>query len=152
MSKSFNISLPESEMRKFRAWVNSEQDRNTKDCQQLIDQTARKIVSRAKQFASRFTHYGFLEASIGAQIIQSRMGAEITAGGPSKGVYVKYAPYVEFGTGTKVSVGSDVKDYAIQFKGRGIRKVNNAAQPYFFPALRISVKEMEYRLGKLGFR
>jgi hypothetical protein len=149
----FKISLPESEMRKFRVWIKSEEEKNTRDCQVLIDQTRRKIVSRAKQFASRFTHYGFLEASIGSQLTSSRMGAEITAGGTSEmGFYVKYAPYVEFGTGTKVIVGQDTKEYAMQFKGQGIRQVNNQAQPYFFPAVRISAKEMEYRLNKLGFK
>jgi hypothetical protein len=45
-----------------------------------------------------------------------------------------YSPYVEFGTGKLVSVPDELKDFAIQFKGRGIRQVNLPARPYFFPA------------------
>ena len=50
------------------------------------------------------------------------------------GTNVHYAPYVEFGTGTSVSVPTGLEDYAMQFKGRGIRKVNIRARPYLFPA------------------
>ena len=54
-------------------------------------------------------------------------------------VGVKYAPYVEFGTGTKVNLEYLVKsgmpkDYAMQFKGKGIKQVNINPQPYLFPA------------------
>lgn len=46
---------------------------------------------------------------------------------------VHYSPYVEFGTGALVNVPAGLEDYAIQFKGRGIRQVNLPARPYFFP-------------------
>jgi hypothetical protein len=49
-------------------------------------------------------------------------------------VGVGYGPYVEFGTGSKVQVPAELKDYAMQFKGAGIRKVNTRAQPYLYPA------------------
>ena len=53
----------------------------------------------------------------------------------------RYAPYVEWGTGSRVSVPADLAKYAIQFKGR--RQVKGmAAQPYFFihlPAIRTSL-------------
>lgn len=45
-----------------------------------------------------------------------------------------YAPYVEFGTGSLVDVTHGLEDYAIQFKGRGIKQVNLPARPYLFPA------------------
>ena len=50
-------------------------------------------------------------------------------------VGAEYGPYVEFGTGAKVNVPTELTTYAMQFKGRGIRKVNNRAQPYLYPAL-----------------
>lgn len=53
-------------------------------------------------------------------------------------VGVGYGPYVEFGTGTKVKVPSELKDYAMQFKGKGIRKVNLPARPYLYPAFFIN--------------
>lgn len=43
-----------------------------------------------------------------------------------------YAAYVEFGTGTKVNVPAGLEDYAIQFKGKGVRQVNLPARPFLF--------------------
>ena len=50
-------------------------------------------------------------------------------------VRAEYAPYVDFGTGSEIQIPSDWKDVAIEFKGAGIREVNNKAQPYFYPAV-----------------
>ena len=44
-----------------------------------------------------------------------------------------YAPYVEFGTGRLVNVPSELSNYAMQFKGKGVREVNRRAEPYFYP-------------------
>jgi len=57
-----------------------------------------------------------------------------------------YAPYVEFGTGGLVDVPAGLEDYAIQFKGRGIRKVNMRARPYFFPSYFEETRELIKRL------
>lgn len=51
------------------------------------------------------------------------------------GVFAKYAPYLEFGTGTKVDVPAGLENYAIQFKGKGIKQINITAKPFFFPAV-----------------
>lgn len=125
-------------------------EENKRQCQYLIYKTSQDIVRRAKMFAP--VNFGFLRSSIGRNLTANKLGAEIAAGGMGKGVNVKYAPYPEFGTGTKVVVPSDLKDYAIQFKGKGIRKVNQRAQPYFFPAVRISINEMTARLRQMGFK
>lgn len=50
------------------------------------------------------------------------------------GTNTHYAPYVEFGTGTLVKVPEGLEDYVMQFKGRGVRKVNLPARPFLFPA------------------
>jgi HK97 gp10 family phage protein len=50
------------------------------------------------------------------------------------GSRLKYAPYVEFGTGGTVSVPAGYEDFAIQFKGKGIRKINLRPRPYLIPA------------------
>jgi len=45
----------------------------------------------------------------------------------------KYGAYVEWGTITKVSVPSEFAAYAMQFKGKGIRKTGGMLpRPYFF--------------------
>jgi len=46
-----------------------------------------------------------------------------------------YAPYVEFGTGTKVKVPSELTGFAKQYKGAGIKEVNLSARPFFYPAV-----------------
>jgi len=48
---------------------------------------------------------------------------------------VDYAAYVEFGTGALVDIPPGLAGYAAQFKGKGIRKVNLPARPYFFPSV-----------------
>jgi HK97 gp10 family phage protein len=50
------------------------------------------------------------------------------------GSRLKYAPYVEFGTGGIVNVPAGYEDFAIQFKGKGIRKINLRPRPYLIPA------------------
>ncbi len=44
----------------------------------------------------------------------------------------EYAPYVEFGTGAKVNVPQGLEQYAMQFKGKGVKQVNLKARPFFF--------------------
>lgn len=68
------------------------------------------------------------------------------------GAAIKYAPYVEFGTGNRVSL-TYLKDiglpdsYAAKFKGKGIKQVNLPARPYFFPAIIDGRKDLEKRLN-----
>jgi phage gpG-like protein len=64
-----------------------------------------------------------------------------------------YAPYVEFGTGTKVDLTDMLKlgipsSYAAQFKGAGIRKVNLPARPFLFSSARIEFSNLLERLQK----
>jgi HK97 gp10 family phage protein len=47
---------------------------------------------------------------------------------------VKYAPFVEFGTGALVEVPAEQQEYALQFKGKTGRVRNGRARPYLFPA------------------
>lgn len=149
MSKPFVI-LPQSEMLKFKRWTSTLSAENTKNCQRIILGTCTNIVRKAMRLAP--VNFGFLRASIGTNATGAGMNAEVWAGGSGKGVNVKYAPYVEFGTGNKVYVPNELTEYAMQFKGRGIRKVNNKHQPYFFPSVNLSVKEMYIKLNQMGFK
>jgi HK97 gp10 family phage protein len=78
------------------------------------------------------------EAKKNAPVDTGRLRASIhrTAQGLEGTVYtnVEYAPYVEFGTGSKVDVPEGLEDYAKQFKGEGKRQVNLPAQPFLYPA------------------
>jgi hypothetical protein len=67
---------------------------------------------------------------------------------------VKYAPYVEFGTGGYVFYGqgwidADMEAVAAQFKGKGKRKVNLYPQPFFFRAFFEKKKELIENIKKI---
>lgn len=46
-----------------------------------------------------------------------------------------YSAYMEFGAGRLTSVPPELKELAIQFKGKGIREVNLQPQPFMYPSL-----------------
>jgi HK97 gp10 family phage protein len=50
-------------------------------------------------------------------------------------VGAEYSPYVEFGTGSRVKVPSELSDFASQYKGDGVKDVNLPARPFFYPAV-----------------
>lgn len=60
---------------------------------------------------------------------------------------MKYAPYVEFGTGRTVDLSEldelgIPQSYAAQFKGKGIKEVNLPARPYLYNSARQALHEM----------
>lgn len=64
------------------------------------------------------------------------------------GTNVNYAPFVEFGTGALVDIPQGLEDYAIQFKGAGIKEVNLPARPYLFNSGREKFRELIEKLKK----
>lgn len=149
MSNRVIITIPESEKKKFQSWLNSQGEETHRQLKVMLRSVRDGIVRRAVMFAPRI--YGFLAGSIKAGA-EREMGVTVEAGGTSSaGGFVLYAPFVEFGTGKKVSIPSDLKDYASQFRGKGIREVNLHARPYFFPAVRLGEQEMYAKLKQMGF-
>lgn len=89
-----------------------------------IGATAKEIERKASRRAPKDT--GLLQGAITARPLNA-LNWEVVA-------QKTYAPYVEFGTGALVDVPKGLEDYAIQFKGRGVRKVNLPARPFLFPS------------------
>ena len=118
MANIKNINSVISELRKY-----------SKEAEQLIEgiteQSARKIEKDAKQHAP--ANFGKLGQSINA-FKEGKASWIIRANAP-------YAAYVEFGTGGLVNVPTELKDIAITWKGKGIRKINLRPRPYMYPAL-----------------
>jgi len=116
-----------------------------KEIEEAILVASRQTSYQAKSFAPM--DKGGLKSSI--RVFHKGMTGEVIVG-------VKYGPYQEFGTGSKVQVPSELRDYAIQFKGAGIRQVNTRGQPYLYPAFFINrdrfVKDMDRRIDKIGNR
>jgi hypothetical protein len=81
---------------------------------------------------------GFLSGAIKSQAVNT-FNWEVVA-------QRKYAPYIEFGTGALVEVPKGLESYAIQFKGKGIKKVNIPARPYLFPSYFEETRELVKRL------
>jgi len=65
------------------------------------------------------------------------------------GSALKYAPYVEFGTGGEVNVPAGYETFAIQFKGKGIRKINLRARPYLIPAFESEIPILRKNIQKV---
>lgn len=80
---------------------------------------------------------GFLKNSIITQ--QTDKGAETIAA-------VNYAAYIEFGTGGLVDVPSGLSDYAMNFKGKGVKQVNIPPRPFLFNSWREETTKMLQRL------
>lgn len=100
----------------------------SKDIEAVTEQVARNIEKNAKINAP--ANFGKLGQSIQAVKVDNTTWI-IEAGG----VIAPYAPFVEFGTGGLVEVPTELKEQAIKFKGKGIRKINLRARPYLYPAL-----------------
>ena len=109
-------------------------------------EAADQIVLEAKSINARtaFDH-GRLNGSITTQKIADAAYRIYTP--------VKYAPYVEFGTGRLTSIPSALQALASKFKGKGIKEVNLPARPFMYPAFikekPLYIKRLEKALIKL---
>ncbi|AGO48423.1 putative tail component [Cellulophaga phage phi10:1] len=93
-----------------------------------VEASARELASDAEQLAPR--DLGDLRQSIRPQEITKKtwkVYANFTGLAP-------YAAYIEFGTGGKVSVPSELADMADKFRGKGLKKIDLRPQPYLYPA------------------
>ena len=92
-----------------------------------VNASALAIQSKAKRDV--VVDNGMLRNSI--QLKEINQGDKIVY---TVGSALRYAPYVEFGTGGLVNVPIGFESFAIQFKGKGVRKINLGARPYLIPA------------------
>lgn len=146
------ISLSEAEKAKFRRWAKSMSKENKALCQKNIVRATEMIVRYAKMNApvsSNKKKYqktgGRLRSSIQSSYTNDRLGSQVT-------VNALYGPYMEFGTGKYVSVPNGYEDYAMQFKGLGIREVNIHAKPFLIRAYERANKALINEFKKQGFK
>lgn len=88
-------------------------------------------------------------APVDLGILRSSINGEVDGLNGVIGTNVKYAPYMEFGTGGLVDVPVGLEDYAIKFKGAGIKEVNIPPHPYLIPAFKKHTAIMMGELKKL---
>ena len=89
---------------------------------------AREIEATAKQIAPY--DFGALRQNIKA-LEQDKLNWAVYANAFGN---APYSAYQEFGTGGLVEVPDELKDIAIKFKGKGIKKIDMRPQPFLYPA------------------
>ena len=85
-----------------------------------------EIIANQKRLAP--VDFGFLRSSL-QPFKLGKLDYEIV----STGAGSSYAPYQEFGTGGMTVIPTELQDEAVKYKGKGKRKVNMRAQPFFYP-------------------
>lgn len=93
---------------------------------------------KAKRAAPK--NFGQLAGNINSQKT-GNMSAEITSA-------KLYSPYVEWGTGTRVKVPTELQSYAIQFKGQK-KVIGRYPKPFFFIHKEPIKKDLYEKLNKL---
>lgn len=88
-------------------------------------------------------------APVDLGILRSSINGEVDGLNGVVGTPVKYAPYMEFGTGGLVDVPAGLEDYAMKFKGAGIKQVNLFPRPFLIPAFKKHTTIMLAELEKL---
>jgi len=107
-----------------------------------VNASALSIQSKAKREVK--VDNSTLRSSI--QLKEVNVGTKIVY---TVGSALKYAPYVEFGTGGEVNVPAGYETFAIQFKGKGIRKINLRARPYLIPAFESEIPILRKNIQKV---
>jgi|SRR6185503_4050040 len=88
-------------------------------------------------------------APVDLGILRASISGEVKGLDGVVGSTVNYSPYIEFGTGGLVDVPAGLEDYAIQFKGSGVRQVNLMPRPFLIPAFKKHTSAMLSELEKL---
>lgn len=88
-------------------------------------------------------------APVDLGILKSSINGEVDGLNGVIGSTIRYAPYLEFGTGGLVNVPVGLEDYAMKFKGAGIKQVNMPPKPFLIPAFKNHTIKMMEELNKL---
>jgi HK97 gp10 family phage protein len=107
-----------------------------------MNASALTIQSSAKRAAP--VDLGFLRNSIYLKEDSKKKEIVFTVGAKAK-----YAPYIEFGTGTEVTVPAGYEELAILFKGKNPAKIHIKPQPFLIPAFENEKPKLIERITKL---
>ena len=127
--KEFGISP--AELKKFEREMRKFTDKKAVKLKKAVEKSVYNIVKTAKHnlTSPRAVKTGVLRSSLHPVMSVNKLSGRAVTN-------VEYAAYVEFGTITKVEVPQELTEYAMQFKGKGIRtKGGMKARPYLYPAL-----------------
>ena len=141
-----SISFPKSEQDKFRRWTKEQSKENQKKCKILVADVGMRMHKQMQHLAQSQTNTGYGDLIRGFVLSYSndRLGIMVHN-------KMHYAPYLEFGTGKRVRVFPGYESFAWQFKGRGIKKINIKARPFFINTYELHKKYFMRELNKMGF-
>lgn len=125
MSDNIKIMLPQEELIKFRKWINEQDAKKKRECQNIIARASELIVATVKASPKTPFRTGALRASIHANYSSDKLSSEVI-------VDVDYAAVHEFGG------------------GKWMKKIK--AKHYFFPVANRVHKYMLQLLEKIGFK
>lgn len=107
-----------------------------------MNASALTIQSSAKRLAP--VDLGFLRNSIYLKEESKDKSTVYTVGARAK-----YAPYIEFGTGTEVTIPAGYEELAKVFKGKNKAKINIRPQPFLIPSFEVEKPKLIERIKKL---
>lgn len=147
------IEIPHNEIRGFNDWLERDGASLRGECQKLIVKATEIFVKGAKYDAP--ANHGLFRSSVRSKYSKDKLSSVVSVGDNEAAGSVNnvdYAPYMEFGTGSKVQIPEGWGKYAAQFKGQGIRDVNIAPKPFFVRNYERVFKRFYKELNKLGFK
>lgn len=137
---SFNVDI--KGLKELQAKIDGLPARLRKEANGIVQRGAQVFVAGAKRDAAK--DFGFLTGQISFfpnPVVDLK--AEIVSG-------AFYSPFIEWGTITRVSVPPELQGYAIQFKGKGIRKTGGLfPRPFFFKQLPAARAAIEAGIGSI---
>ncbi len=101
-----------------------------KDLPEKVDKIVQANGSEMAQSARRLAP---IDTGALRQSIRKRRGEELGETTVTAGV--RYAAYMEFGTGGLVEVPPELQDIAIRFKGSGKKRIDIRPRPFMWPSL-----------------
>lgn len=123
-------------------------ERVTKQIHEELQDWANRTEGQAKNDVPVDT--GDLQGSIRAVLGADKLTWIVKAGGING---VNYAPFIEFGTGAFVDKSFlqefGLVNYALQFKGKGVREVNLPARTYLYRNARIEFEKSVININEI---
>lgn len=147
MPKLVNIHLPAKELIKYRTWTNFLSKDQEMRVKVLVVKSGELMVRWAKERTpvnKRVGQGGYLRANNRVRYASDGMGLRFFN-------TMKYAPYVEWGTGRKANVPPEYRDLAQEWwthKDHAGMK----PKPYFFQAYERVYKAFISEIEKMGFK
>lgn len=129
-----------------------------RELQARFRELPKEVHSEAKGYVSLGAQTWVRNAKRDAPINLGLLRQQITYSDQSKAGQIsfevvsgaRYSAYIEWGTITKVSVPGELSEYAMNFKGKGIRKNGGIiARPFFFKQRAQAIKIIEEGLERM---